>query len=100
MTHPLDEYPFSPDPHITLEQIDAIEKTREEGTFIDPYEDMPSSAIIPRALREFAGLSRQCMQSDEQKHLFCIAGTRNSCTCLCHEENRTVEDDEIEGLLT
>ena len=100
MTHPLDRYPWHEDPHITLAQIDELERERENRVFIDPYEDLPAEAILPRSLREFAGLSRQCMQTNMPDHLRCIAGTRNSCTCLCHVENRTVEDDEIEEILT
>jgi len=101
VTHPLvEEYPDYGDPHITLEQIDELEKEREERVFIDPYESLPAEAIIPRALREHAGLSRQCMQGLMEHHLRCIAGTRNSCVCLCHAENRSVDDTEIKELLT
>jgi len=101
MTHPLVErWPDYGDPHITLEQIDELEKERAEMVFIDPYEELPAEAIIPRALREHAGLSRPCMQTDIRDHLACLAGTRNSCVCLCHTENRTVDDDEIEEILT
>ena len=98
--HPLvEEYPDFGDPHITLEQIDELEAVREDRLFIDPYEDMPVEGVIPRAMRQYAGLSRQCMQSYIPHHLRCIAGTRNSCICLCHQENRSVDDTEIEELL-
>jgi len=100
MTHPLERYPDYGDPHITLVQIDELEKEREERVFMDPYDSLPPEAIIPRYMREHAGLSRQCMQSHMPHHLRCIAGTRNSCTCLCHVENRTVDDTEIQEMLT
>lgn len=101
MTHPLvEEYPDYGDPHITLDQITDLEQQREGRAFVDPYEDMPADAIIPRALRQYAGLSRPCMQGNMAQHLRCLAGTRNSCICLCHAENRSLDAGEIEELLT
>jgi len=100
MAHPLcEKYPNDGDPHITIEQIDMLEAAREMMVFIDPYEDLPAEAIIPRSLRVYAGLSRQCMQTAVDFHLECLAGTRNSCICLCHKENRSVDDSDIEELL-
>ena len=74
------------DPELTRDQFDEIEILRDAEDIID--EAYATLEPIPYDLKTFAGLSRQCMQKDLLPHLRCLAGTRNSCICLCHTENR------------
>ena len=92
-----EKYPDFGDPFLTLEQIDAIEALRAVSDIIDPYDSFHPGEKIPRHLKKFAGLSRQCMQMYLSHHLECLSGTRNSCICLCHAENRTINEAELLG---
>jgi len=65
----------------------GVNNTVEElYTFNDLYPE--PEGLISLGLKKFAGLSRQCMQPEERYHLGCMDGTRASCVCPHHKENR------------
>lgn len=53
---------------------------------IEPLHETPQH--LTDAEKQICGLSRQCMQFNPDHHRACMGGTRSSCTCRHHEENR------------
>ena len=65
--------PLSQEELYSIEDVEALSETPQHLTMEE---------------KKICGLSRQCMQFNMEHHRGCMGGTRSSCTCVHHVENR------------